>query len=240
MLEEEKFGKLLFQSGSRTSQVALRRLICLIPFLIVFALGLVLFIDPDIIGEEPGDSGSMPVIIMVASVLYVPVLLLSVKGYHAAIYERGFVVRHGSKVTEAAFTDITGINTSESMIKSIRINLSGGKIINMVGIFVPNLQQFIEEFTSAYTKTKMSEFTPEMLRTKTISFGNLLRLENGNFIADKGKIVVPLGDVYNIEIKDEGIDSYVHLKGAGGEDLIIVPFGYLQDFDLLRRIIHLI
>ena len=242
MQEESKFGKQVFQDGSKTSQVAVRKCLYLLPAVFLFALSLIMRLHPAMIGESTESSGMITVILLVAAPLYALMILSIVKGFSATIYEQGFVLKRGSKVTELAFAEVKGISLAN---KTLTIQGLDGKNIVLAGMFTPNMKQFAEEFETAYTKSSLYDITQESLYQTNISFGKHLELVNGVFIY-KGKEAVTLDDVYGIEVDEETLlraaaqeAAFIRLKGQIGNDLLTVPLMYVQNLDILRRIIHI-
>jgi len=237
-MNENKLGKLLFQDGSKSSQVTTRRLLYLLPSAILFVIGLILFLDPALIDEKPDDVRIPSIILLVAATLNTFLIFFIVKGFHGAIHEHGFVINNGRKTIALSFDEVKELC---AFSKSIVVVDNAGKRMGLFNCFVPNLQQFTEELASAYTKYWTRVLNPETLYKASISFGKELKLDGGRFIHKNGRKIVSLDDVYDIEItEDDPESSITMIKGVDGEDLIVVPAAYMTNMDVLNLIKNMI
>jgi hypothetical protein len=241
MRNELRFGKLLFQDGSKPSQVTKRRFLYLIPAVFLFVIGFILLTDPALLDENPEDARIPSYVMLFSSAFYFFLIFFIVKGYYGAIYEHGFVIKHGSKTIARSFDELKELY---SFKKSIVIVECTGKSNGMFSYFVPNLQQFTEELASAHAKYWIRTLSPENLNKVEISFGTQLKLANGIFIYKKGKKTVPLNDVYYIEIIEQSPGSpeteLAMFKGIDGEDLLIAPTAYMINMEVFNHIAYMI
>ena len=245
MKNEQGLGNLLFQDGSTMPQVARRILLLLLPAVILFAFGFILYFDPSLIGESTEKGGSIPLILLIATPLYSIMVLFIVKGFRAVIYEHGFSVKHGRKTMHWYYNQVRNITLSTTPIVALTIESSSGKRLSLFGAFTPNLRQFAEYLDSVYSNYKIRTITPQTMHHANISFGKLLDLADGCFVFKKGKAVIPLSAVYKIEIEEEGmLDVYtapeVKIYIEGGKRVLAIPLSHMANMNIFRQISHML
>jgi len=186
----------------------------------------------------------LAILLLAAMPFYALMVCFVAKGYHGTIYEHGLVLRYGSKRIERTFQGLRSVDATKHTLTIFERGKRTG--IVLLSAFVPNLRQFAEELISVYTRSLTTDLTPETLYETTIQFGNRLKLENGNFIYKKGKTIVPLDDVYEIEIQAESTSSliaadtpFVTLRGFRGNDLLVVATMHVSNLEILHHIAYM-
>ena len=250
MQYESEYGKQLFECKESLGQTLGKRLRFILPSLVFIGAGILAMLNPDFAGSEEDLKMLLP-LFFGAGALFALLGLFFVKPLEAAIYESGFVNTRGSKVIELDFSSIKGISDSTTVIKIygiipatktrvLTLTKKDGNRIELTKTFVPDFNQFIDAFSTAFTKHLLKDVETAGIDKANISFGDSLELTGGQMVYDekkKGKTAIPLSRIHSIESDGEGY--WLALKGANQEELANVRIDKALNIEALYRIVDM-
>jgi len=215
MQDETKFGKLLFESSTTPGRALCKRLLYLIPALILIVVGVIFTTRPDSFGLHDEDMIYVYIVFFgVGGILFL--LSLFVKRKKFVLYESGLMYGSVSNLTELDFNDIAGIQRKIETTTVMAGGLIGGLITGLLSSIipglnthsieiykkdgnwaerkielskskVPNYKQLADEIDNVFTTWLLKDLAMENIGTAEIAFGSDLKLSGGHFIHDKGK-----------------------------------------------------
>lgn len=257
MNSEARFGKQLLQGTASSGETIKKRLLFIIPAVIFIIAGIFAMRNPDFIGIEESEMAMVLALFFGAGALFLAMAILFVKPAKAILYEDGYVLSRGSKVTEVSFSDVKGISDSTTaflaygivpIVKTryVVVIKNDGSRSGLVKAFVPDFNRFTDELGAAITAYLLRGVTKETIGKANITFGDKLELTGGRLVYDaggkKGKIDIPLDSVRNVHIVLEGYWLYIEgdpdEKGKPAE-LAAVRADRAWNLDALYRILEM-
>ena len=238
MQQEMKYGKALASYTAPAQKTTRKKSIFLICAVILIIATIALLI----IAEDEYDV--MIAYALVAGLCAIPFIIkfFITKAAEAVIYESGFTLVRGSKITEAAFNDIAGMQrSSESTtliatgfgfigaliigalsslipgLKSYTINITkrDGSIIILSKSMVPNFKQFSVDLDIMFADWLLWGLTLSNIHEANIAFGKDFSLSGGQFIFKKSKKEGVVAVPWNyISGVEEGNDGWYWLTGT--------------------------
>ena len=230
MSHEVGFGSQILQCVASPGQMVKKRLLYIIPALIFIAAGIVSLGNPDYLGMEEGEMTAVLVLFFGAGLLFLLMGILFVKPSKAVLYDGGFVLTRGSKVTEVDFHDLKGISDTTTgysfygiipikNTRNVTVLKHDGTRIGLVKAFVPDFARFADELGAACTNFLLKDVTKATIGQAKISFGDKLELAGGQLVYEagekKGRVFIPLDTVRNVRITEEGF--WLYLDGEPDE-----------------------
>ena len=194
---EEKFGKLLLHCTASSGQTLKKRLLFLVPAIILIVGGAIALLAPDLLTEDDDDIKIAFAVFIALGVMLLLWGVVFVKRAMVELYETGYVLTRGSKVTVMAFDDVKGISDSTTAFsaygiipvgksRDVSITKKDGVPILLLKSGVPNFNQFVDELGAAFTEYLLKDLTKENIGQASISFGNKLELAGGHLVFDAG------------------------------------------------------
>ena len=257
MDNETRLGRQILCYTATWGQTLKKRLLYLIPALIFITAGIFALFNPELLTDD--DSSMVLLLFFGAGALFALMGILFVKPAKAVLYDGGFALTRGSKVTETDFSDVKGILDSTTVTKYLGVvTLSKTRVVTIVkkngekfGVvkaFIPNFNQFADELGTALSKYMLRGVTIGNLDQVNISFGDALELTGGQFTCDagrkKGRISIPVDAVHSAEYN--GNEGYwLALKGqydenGKAEDLASIRADKALNLETLYRIIDMV
>jgi hypothetical protein len=254
---EATFGKQLLQCTASPAQTIRKRLFFLILGILVIVGSIIALGAPGFLTEDDGDLRiAFGAFIAIGAFLSLFGLFF-IKKAEAALYETGYVLKRGSKVTATAFNDMKGIIDTMTAFsaygivpvgksRDVSVVKNDGVPFMLTKTSVPNFNQFVDELCVTYNKYLLKDLTKENIGQASISFGNKLELSGGQLIFDaggsKGKIPIPLGSIQNVRVTEEGywlyIEGAINEKGKA-EELAAIRADKAWNLEALYRILDM-
>jgi len=257
MDQKTAFGKQIMTFTATTGQTLKKRLLFLLPALVFVAAGVFALVSPELL--EDSDASMVLLLFFGAGALFLLMGILFVKPSKAVLYEGGFVLTRGTKVTETGFSDLKGIIDSTTVTKLYgAIPLSQTRLViihkkndekfGATKATVPSFNQFADELGTAVSKYLLKDVTKDNIEQLSILFGDKLELTGGRFIHDAGKekgmVSIPADAVRSAEYI--GSDGYwIALKGqcdenGKAEELASIRADKALNLESLCRIIEML
>lgn len=256
---EARHGNQILKCKATAAQTLGKRLLYIIPALIFIAVGIVSYVKPELFDLADEDMAMVLALFFGAGAVFLLLGIFFVKSAAAVLYEGGFVLTRGSKVTEMDFGDLKGILDSTTILKYygilpvgktrvVTVYKKNGEKFGVVKAFVPDFNRFVDELNAAITNYYLKDVTLESMKRLNIYFSDKLELIDGQFIHDagskKGKVSIPVEVVRSIEyLNDDGY--WLSIKGAPAgngkaNELISIRADKTLNLDTLSRIIQMV
>jgi len=219
MNTEKNFGRLIFKSKTSIVRKFGRSLLFIIG-LSLLIIGLLTVFAPEIaarIDEEIVAEAWMGYLITAGGVLLIGYAIFVVlRPYTARVYESGLILKRGTKIMELDYQHIgvadvfmywgegdsrdLYIHISEPSEKPRRLKLAKWNASH----FNPFANALVEAHTNYLTKG----LTKETLRDAVINFGEPLKLENCQLVAQSEGLTIPLESISSIDFSDGVLDIF--------------------------------